>query len=235
VGGNRSIQEISGAEIAMHEYEAYYINLEDRWATWEDFVGWEFPHFKVDILLKEGDVIDADGFHLEVMHTPGHSLGGISLYSPEYGFLISGEAVMNGSFGEINPLVEGSSAPFIVLSTIEVLRRLEVKIIYPGHGGIITNPIENFERCLKLLKGFLNDPEEMVYHFIRSGFLWTLKVREGIPEQDLLDYARNTPLFVENNKRYFKGPLENLLERLLQDLKRKKVISIVNGIVRAVK
>ncbi len=49
--------------------------------------------------MEEGDVIEHAGIKLQVLHTPGHTPGGISLYSPEDGVVFSGDALFEDSVG----------------------------------------------------------------------------------------------------------------------------------------
>ena len=80
-------------------------------------------------LLEDGDVIDLGDRHFEVIHTPGHSPGGIALFETSTGVLISGDIVYDG------PLIEDtyhSNATDYVRS-MERLLRLPVRIVHGGH------------------------------------------------------------------------------------------------------
>ncbi len=55
-------------------------------------------------LLWDGDVVDLGDRHFEVIHTPGHSPGGIALWEAATGILIAGDIVYDGE------LIEGTSA-----------------------------------------------------------------------------------------------------------------------------
>ncbi len=49
--------------------------------------------------LADGDVISIAGTDLQVLHTPGHSPGGVCLYSPDLGAVLSGDTLFHGGPG----------------------------------------------------------------------------------------------------------------------------------------
>lgn len=80
-------------------------------------------------LLHDGDVIDLGNRHFEVIHTPGHSPGGIALWEATTGILIAGDIVYDG------PLIEDtyhSDAPDY-LASMKRLYDLPVRIVHAGH------------------------------------------------------------------------------------------------------
>ncbi len=99
VGGNNYIQKISKCEIAMHEISRHFIENKDHWSVWWSYYDQEADFFEVQHTLRDGDVVSLDDLELLVLHTPGHASGLIALYSPEYKFLVSSDAVWEGDFG----------------------------------------------------------------------------------------------------------------------------------------
>ena len=80
-------------------------------------------------LLEEGDVLDLGDRRLEVLHTPGHSPGGIALFERASGILFSGDIVYDG------PLVEDCyhSDPADYLASMRRLLTLPVAVVHGGH------------------------------------------------------------------------------------------------------
>lgn len=80
-------------------------------------------------LLWDGDVIDLGNRHFEVIHTPGHSPGGIALWEAATGILFSGDIVYDGE------LIEGTSdlEQAQYLASMERLLRLPVRQVHGGH------------------------------------------------------------------------------------------------------
>ncbi len=80
-------------------------------------------------LLEDGDVLDLGDRRFEVIHTPGHSPGGIALWEAVTGILFSGDIVYDG------PLIEDAyhSDPADYLRSMRRLEGLPVRVVHGGH------------------------------------------------------------------------------------------------------
>jgi glyoxylase-like metal-dependent hydrolase (beta-lactamase superfamily II) len=80
-------------------------------------------------IVADGDVIDLGDRRFEVIHTPGHSPGGIALHERATGILFSGDIVYDG------PLIEDAYHSDIAdyVASMERLLRLPVRIVHGGH------------------------------------------------------------------------------------------------------
>lgn len=141
VGGNKYFD----SKLAVHEKDAPALESGDPIATAAYMFGRMVEPRKVDLKLTEGDKIH----DFEVIHTPGHTIGGICLYDGET--LISGDTVFaEGGFGrydiggDINMLRE----------SLERLSKLDVEYLLPGHGPAVDNGSEHIKLSNRILKGF---------------------------------------------------------------------------------
>lgn len=92
---------------------------------------------KPDILLHDGDELDLAGFHIRVIHTPGHTAGSCCYYFEEEKILIAGDTLFYESYGRTD-LDTGSEAA-IMRSLREQLFLLPDDVeVYPGHGDSTT-------------------------------------------------------------------------------------------------
>lgn len=92
---------------------------------------------KIDRPLKDGDIIKIGDGELKVIHTPGHSPGGISLYDKADGFLISGDTLFRDSIGRTD--LQGGDTTTLLNSIKEKLSPLpDETVVYPGHGPSTT-------------------------------------------------------------------------------------------------
>jgi len=124
-----SIQKATGARVLIHKEEACLIG--DELTTLAYLFGENAPEWKADVELEDGMVLDLGEWKLEVLHTPGHSLGSICLYERSEKVLFSGDTVFpDGNIGRTD-LYGGDTGALI--NSIERLTRLDVKIMYPGH------------------------------------------------------------------------------------------------------
>jgi glyoxylase-like metal-dependent hydrolase (beta-lactamase superfamily II) len=126
IGGNYLFPN---AKIAVHRLDAVSIKNKDTLGTSMSAFGDE-GNSRVDIELEDGDEI-AD---FKVIHTPGHTSGGICLWDGEN--LISGDTIFaGGGVGRMD--IGGDYAD--MKNSVEKLLKLDVKNIYPGHGPIVEN------------------------------------------------------------------------------------------------
>jgi glyoxylase-like metal-dependent hydrolase (beta-lactamase superfamily II) len=95
--------------------------------------GSPFAAGKADYLIDEEDTIDKAGIRLRVIHTPGHTPGGICLYSEKDGIIFVGDTLFAGSIGrtdfpngDMKKLIEGIKHKLLVLP--------DDTVVYPGHG-----------------------------------------------------------------------------------------------------
>lgn len=93
---------------------------------------------EVDQFLKAGDVVRANSLELEVLHTPGHSPGSLSLHMPgEHRRIFSGDTLFQGSIGRTD--LWGGSFDQIMRSIHETLLRFPDEMpVFPGHGAPTT-------------------------------------------------------------------------------------------------
>lgn len=92
---------------------------------------------KIDVALKDGDIIKIGSSELRVITTPGHSPGGISLYSAEGSFLISGDTLFRFGVGRTD--LPGGDHNTLIKSIREKLMTLpdDTKVL-PGHDRFST-------------------------------------------------------------------------------------------------
>ncbi|MDQ7782851.1 MAG: MBL fold metallo-hydrolase [Desulfomonilaceae bacterium] len=127
VAGNEAMHKATGAPIAIHEAEAGGLSNPNR-AMLAMFGASQSPDAKR--LLKDGEKITFGNQSVEVIHTPGHTTGGICLYWP--GYVITGDTLFVGGVGRTD--LPGGS--FQVLKD-SIHRRLftlpEETVVLPGH------------------------------------------------------------------------------------------------------
>ncbi|MFH1084740.1 MAG: MBL fold metallo-hydrolase [Chloroflexota bacterium] len=86
-----------------------------------------------DRALRGGDVLPVGDLAVEVLHTPGHSPGGIALLAREAKAVLSGDALFREGIGRSD--FPGSSPPTLLRSIRDVLLALpDDTRVYPGHG-----------------------------------------------------------------------------------------------------
>ena len=139
IGGNYLFKN---AKVAIHKFDAKSIKSKDSLGTSMNVFDIE-GNCRVDIELEDGDKID----NYEIVHTPGHTKGGICLYDGEN--LISGDTIFAG--GGVGRMDIGGEYNDMKSSVLR-LTSLDVKNLYPGHGPIVLNDAKEH---IKLSYSFL--------------------------------------------------------------------------------
>ena len=93
--------------------------------------------FVPDIRLRDGDIIEGDGFTFEAVHTPGHTSNHICYALKEERALFSGDHVMGWSSTVVAP-PDGDMAAY--MRSLEKLLARDEQIFWPTHGGPIRDP-----------------------------------------------------------------------------------------------
>jgi hydroxyacylglutathione hydrolase len=135
IGGAQKLRALTGAPVYMHESDKMLSDRLDVQAAW---LGMEAPEDPgIDTPAREGDVIRAGGIEAQVLHTPGHTPGSISLYMPLESKVIAGDTLFEGSIGRTD--LPGGDSGQIARSIRGKLYQLpEETIVVPGHGGNTT-------------------------------------------------------------------------------------------------
>jgi glyoxylase-like metal-dependent hydrolase (beta-lactamase superfamily II) len=126
--GNKKVKELTGAKIIMHDLDDQAFNSPEGAEMARQ---WGFkPSPKADITVKDGDRIVIGDVSLEVIHTPGHSPGGICLHN--HGHVFTGDTLFVGAIGRTD--LPGSSHAQFLRSIRERLLGLPPDtVVWPGH------------------------------------------------------------------------------------------------------
>lgn len=129
VAGNRWFKEQTAARLALHGEDVALLAHAREQARMFGLEAENSP--PPDVELEEGVPFEFDGTALQVIHTPGHSPGGICLRWD--GSMLVGDTLFQGSIGRTD--LPGGSHPTLVASIRDKLFRLPGETVcYPGHG-----------------------------------------------------------------------------------------------------
>jgi glyoxylase-like metal-dependent hydrolase (beta-lactamase superfamily II) len=129
IGGNLYLKEATQAELLVHEEDAPM--LTDPAKNLSLYMSAKINKPAADRLLQEGDSLEIGNEKFTVLHTPGHSRGGICLLSGEICF--TGDTLFQYSIGRTD--LPGGSYEELIDSIMTKLMKLDDKtIVFPGHG-----------------------------------------------------------------------------------------------------
>ena len=136
VGGIEKLKLATGAAVLMHQADLPLYQNVGMQAQW---LGVAPPGIvEVDQFLNEGDKLRWGTLELDVMHTPGHSPGSLSLHMPGAGNRIfSGDTLFQGSIGRTD-LWGGSFQQIVRSIASRLLSFPDETPVFPGHGESTT-------------------------------------------------------------------------------------------------
>ena len=129
IGAVDFLREALGVKLAIHQLDASMLTASrESMAAYSIFAGSKRP---AEILLQDGDTIEFGHCSLQVLHTPGHTKGGICLYGD--GCLFSGDTLFAGSVGRTD-LPGGDYREILDSVQIKLKDVADDTKVYPGHG-----------------------------------------------------------------------------------------------------
>ncbi|MFA5074082.1 MAG: MBL fold metallo-hydrolase [Nitrospirota bacterium] len=146
VGANKAVQDATGAKILMHkEDEKLLASAANQGA----FFGIQsVPSPPADRYIEHGDFITVGEISLRVLHTPGHSQGGVCLLGE--GVVFTGDTLFAGSIGR-SDFPGGNPATLLHSIKTHLMTLPDTTKVFPGHGPASTIGQE------RLHNPFLND------------------------------------------------------------------------------
>lgn len=133
IGAVLELKEELGVPVLVHENDL--IMLQDASLNLSSTMAMGTVEIKPDGLLKDGDTLEIGSHIIEVIHTPGHTPGCISLRIGNY--VISGDTLFKGSIGRTD-LMGGNSEQIIKSIKERLLVLKDDTIVLPGHGDSTT-------------------------------------------------------------------------------------------------
>jgi glyoxylase-like metal-dependent hydrolase (beta-lactamase superfamily II) len=132
VGAALFYKNLTKAKIAMHKEEVDILKKFSGMRA--NMFGYKVELFEPDLLLADGQELKVGEMEIKVIHTPGHSSGGLSFYLPKEKIVFSGDTLFCQGVGRTD--LPGSNEEALWNSIIKKLLVLpdETKVL-PGHGS----------------------------------------------------------------------------------------------------
>lgn len=129
------LQEYPQIKVYVHKLDSKMLN--DAQSNLSAFLGMPQVIETANITVDQGDIIEQAGITLEVIHIPGHTPGGMSLYNKQDGVVFVGDSLFADSVGRTD--FPQGSAKLLISGIKEKLMALpDDTAVYPGHGGRTT-------------------------------------------------------------------------------------------------
>ena len=133
IGALKELKDYSNAVVCLHREDEEMLKSKSK--NFSTMMGGTGVEMTADKFLEDGEVLELGDTKLNIIHTPGHSRGGISIYCDKV--LFSGDTLFQNSVGRTD--LYGGSMTELVKSIREKLFILpDDTAVYPGHGPSTT-------------------------------------------------------------------------------------------------
>lgn len=131
IGGVKSLQEQKQGKILIHRLDAPGLNNQNISLT--DYMGTPPIYLESNSVVDDGDLLHLGNLEFKVIHTPGHTCGGSSLYCEEESLVFTGDTLFRGTWGRTD-LPTSNFKDIMDSITNKLMQLPEETIVYPGHG-----------------------------------------------------------------------------------------------------
>ena len=130
IGAVTELKNRCGGRVLIHRLDSEGLN--DKNINLSGVVDLPEIELEADSRLDDGDLLHLGNLQFKVIHTPGHTKGGTSLYCQKENCLFSGDTLFRGTWGRTD--LPTSSREEIMDSIVNKLMKLpDETIVYPGH------------------------------------------------------------------------------------------------------
>lgn len=160
-GGNSYLQA-AFPNVSTHvpPGHAAQVHQWNPWALSYTPTGQNCPRFVLNDVLHSGTHFEIADTKWEIHSAPGHDPHAILIFCPALGILISADALWENGFGVVFPEIEGVHAFQEVADTLDLIERLQPRIVLPGHGSAFTDVDAALARARSKLSYFVKSPEK---------------------------------------------------------------------------
>jgi glyoxylase-like metal-dependent hydrolase (beta-lactamase superfamily II) len=127
--------QFPGIKVYIHKLDAKMLTGAKH--NLSTLAGLQFSADPADLFIEDGDAIEQAGVKLQVLHTPGHTPGGICLYSNDEGIVFTDDTLFADSIGRTD-FPSGSMSQLLNSIKEKLFTLPDETKVYPGHGLITT-------------------------------------------------------------------------------------------------
>ena len=133
IGGVRELQNKKQGKVLIHRLDAPGLRNENISLT--NYMGIDPIMLDADSIVDDEDLLHLGKLELKVIHTPGHTCGGSSLYCKEENLIFTGDTLFRGTWGRTD-LPTSNFKDIMDSITNKLMQLPEETIVYPGHGKL---------------------------------------------------------------------------------------------------
>lgn len=229
VGGNYGLQQRYNLPIAAHRWEAEMVNRRDRDVCDAEWLNQPIEPYTVTRTLSEHDEISTGDVQLQVIHTPGHTLGHIALYEPREQVLVCGDTFHRDDVAWLGIFRQGAGALYRMMDTLDTLAQLPIHSAYSGHGSAMENPHASLDAARRRYEKWARDPEKIAWHACKRIFAYALMLSHGMTHEEITAYLLDCLWFQDYARVTFRCEPADFIQPLLDETLRARAAEWRDG------
>jgi glyoxylase-like metal-dependent hydrolase (beta-lactamase superfamily II) len=229
VGGNAAIAAKYRCPVAIPAGENELVERWDGEALLYEYAGQSIERFGVDESIAAGSTHVWGDLEWQALAAPGHDMGALVFWNAEHGILISGDALWEHGFGFVMPPQIDAAALPATRATIEMLARLPIRVVVPGHGEPFTGVQAALERAFNRVAAFEADPLRMARHALKVILMFTLLDHQRLAIASLASLMDDVGIYRDFNALFFRVPAARLADAIVGELERAGAVRRANG------
>lgn len=187
VGGNAVLQA-TGAEIAASTPDAEAVQRRDPGCCLAEYLDQPVCPYTVDRSLDDREAVWLGETEWQVVRTPGHTPGHLSLWQPDERLLVVGDALSDYDVGWVATALDGPDAAAVAVASLERIAALHPRVLLPAHGPIPADPEAALAHAHRRAQRLVDDPDGAVWYGARRIFAYAVMIRGGIPVETVEEY-----------------------------------------------
>jgi glyoxylase-like metal-dependent hydrolase (beta-lactamase superfamily II) len=196
IGGNAAMQRAFGCRILIPS------GIEEHIAAWDEEALLLTParqrgdRFRHDGTVHPDETLEMGGLVWRAYHAPGHDMEALVFHCEERRILISGDALWQDGFGIVFGEVMGRPGALrATKETLDMIGRLSVDHVIPGHGAPFADVAGALDRAYKRLHAFEQDPSRMARNAIKACMTFNLLDIGSLRREEWEPYVASVPFF----------------------------------------
>jgi glyoxylase-like metal-dependent hydrolase (beta-lactamase superfamily II) len=233
IGGNAALQRAFGCRIFIPAGIEAHVREWDETALLLTPAAQRGDRFLHDGVVEAVQTLVMGGLAWQAHAAPGHDMDALVFHCPEARLLISGDALWEDGFGvvfgELLGKPGGVSGLAATRATLEMIGRLPIDTVIPGHGRPFAKVEGALERAFKRLAAFEADPARMAKNALKACFIFNLLDLQGLPRADLESHLDGIAIFRDVGERLLGLDTPALAGWLLAELKKAGALEEIDG------
>ncbi len=133
IGGVNELKRMKGGKVLVSRADSEGLYNKD--INLSEYINMNPIELEADSRVDDGDLIHIGNIEFVIISTPGHTKGGLCLYSPKEELVFTGDTLFSGTWGRTD-LPTGSFVELINSITDKLMTLPDNTVVYPGHGKI---------------------------------------------------------------------------------------------------